>query len=92
MRSLSHGAKLVVQDVVDSSGWSVPDDVIAVSRVFDTVVINSWSWGDNTEDYTERSSMIDKWTVENPWSLASLHPAIQEVCCWSHLMPTTQWL
>lgn len=76
MRSLSHGAKLVVQDVVDSSGWSVPDDVTSLLAESSRhgAVINSWSWGDNTEDYTERSSMIDKWTVENPWSLVFIAP------------------
>ena len=76
MRSLSHGAKLVVQDVVDSSGWVVPDDVtslLAESSRYGAI-INSWSWGDNTVNYTERSSMIDKWTVENPWSLVFVAP------------------
>ena len=76
MRSLSHGAKLVVQDVVDSSGWSVPEDVTSLLAESSRhgAVINSWSWGDNTADYTERSSMIDKWTVENPWSLVFIAP------------------
>ncbi|MGB1549701.1 MAG: S8 family serine peptidase, partial [Candidatus Poseidoniaceae archaeon] len=76
MRSLSHGAKLVVQDVVDSSGWSVPDDVTSLLAESSRhgAVINSWSWGDNTADYTERSGMIDKWTVENPWSLVFIAP------------------
>ena len=76
MRSLSHGAKLVVQDIVDSSGWSVPEDVTSLLAESSRhgAVINSWSWGDNTEDYTERSSMIDKWTVENPWSLVFIAP------------------
>ena len=76
MRSLSHGAKLVVQDVVDSSGWVVPDDVtslLAESSRYGAI-INSWSWGDNTVNYTERSSMIDKWAVENPWSLVFVAP------------------
>ncbi len=76
MRSLSHGAKLVVQDVVDSSGWSVPDDVTSLLAESSRhgAIINSWSWGDNTVNYTERSSMIDKWTVENPWSLVFIAP------------------
>lgn len=76
MRSLSHGAKLVVQDVVSSSGWSVPDDVTSLLAESSRhgAVINSWSWGDNTVDYTERSSMIDEWAVENPWSLVFIAP------------------
>ena len=76
MRSLSHGAKLVVQDIVNSSGWVVPEDVtslLAESSRYGAV-INSWSWGDNTVNYTERSSMVDKWTVENPWSLVFVAP------------------
>ena len=76
MRSLSSGAKLVVQDIVDSSGWSVPDDVTSLLAESSRhgAIINSWSWGDNTVNYTERSSMIDKWTVENPWSLVFIAP------------------
>ena len=76
MRSLSHGAKLVVQDIVNSSGWVVPEDVtslLAESSRYGAV-INSWSWGDNTVNYTERSSMVDKWTIENPWSLVFVAP------------------
>ena len=55
MRSLSHGAKLVVQDIVNSSGWVVPEDVtslLAESSRYGAV-INSWSWGDNTVNYTD---------------------------------------
>ena len=76
MRSLSHGSKLVVQDIVNSSGWVVPEDVtslLAESSRYGAV-INSWSWGDNTVNYTERSSMVDKWTIENPWSLVFVAP------------------
>tara|TARA_B100000282_G_scaffold104984_1_gene74314 strand:- start:1014 stop:3068 length:2055 start_codon:yes stop_codon:yes gene_type:complete len=74
--SLSSGAKLVVQDIVGSNGWEAPEDVttlLAESARFGAV-INSWSWGDNTEDYTERSRMIDEWTYENPWSLVFVAP------------------
>ncbi len=76
MRSQSHGAKLVVQDIVGSSGWSVPNDVTSLLAEASRhgAIINSWSWGDNTVNYTERSSMIDKWTVENPWSLVFVAP------------------
>lgn len=74
--SLSSGSKLVVQDIVDSNGWQAPEDVttlLAESSRFGAV-INSWSWGDNTEDYTDRSRMIDEWTYENPWSLVFIAP------------------
>ena len=74
--SLSSGSKLVVQDIVDSSGWQAPEDVttlLAESARFGAV-INSWSWGDNTVNYTDRSGLIDKWTVENPWSLVFVAP------------------
>ena len=74
--SLSSGARLVVQDIVGSNGWQAPEDVtslLAESSRFGAV-INSWSWGDNTVDYTERSRMIDQWTVENPWSLVFVAP------------------
>tara|TARA_B100001769_G_C22096250_1_gene591456 strand:+ start:94 stop:2148 length:2055 start_codon:yes stop_codon:yes gene_type:complete len=76
MRSLSHGAKLVVQDIVNSSGWVVPEDVTSLLAESSRhgAVINSWSWGDNTVNYTERSSMVDKWTIENPWSLIFVAP------------------
>ena len=52
--SLSSGARLVVQDIVGSNGWQAPEDVtslLAESSRFGAV-INSWSWGDNTVDYT----------------------------------------
>ena len=74
--SISNGAKLVVQDIVNENGWQPPEDVttlLAESTRFGAV-INSWSWGDNTINYTERSKMIDKWTNENPWSLVFVAP------------------
>lgn len=74
--SMSSGAKLIVQDIVDSNGWQAPEDVttlLAESSQFGAV-INSWSWGDNTINYTERSNQIDKWTIENPWSLVFVAP------------------
>ena len=76
IQSLSYGAKLVVQDIVNSSGWVVPEDVTSLlaESARHGAIINSWSWGDNTVNYTERSSMIDKWTVENPWSLVFVAP------------------
>ena len=76
MTSMSSGAKLVVQDIVDSSGWAVPEDVteLLYESSKHGAVINSWSWGDNTIDYTNRSEMIDAWTIENPWSLVFVAP------------------
>ena len=76
MKSMSSGAKLVVQDIVDSSGWAVPEDVTELLYESSKygAVINSWSWGDNTINYTNRSEMIDAWTIENPWSLVFVAP------------------
>ena len=76
MTSMSSGAKLVVQDIVDSSGWVVPEDVTELLYESSKygAVINSWSWGDNTINYTNRSEMVDAWTIENPWSLIFVAP------------------
>ena len=76
MTSISSGAKLVVQDIVNSNGWEVPEDVteLLVESSRYGAVINSWSWGDNSVNYTNRSEMIDAWTVENPWSLVFVAP------------------
>ena len=76
MTSISSGAKLVVQDIVNSNGWEVPEDVteLLVESSRYGAVINSWSWGDNSVNYTNRSEMVDAWTVENPWSLVFVAP------------------
>lgn len=76
MTSLSSGAKLVVQDIVNSNGWEVPEDVteLLIESSKYGAVINSWSWGDNTVNYTNRSELIDAWTSENPWSLVFVAP------------------
>jgi len=76
MTSMSKSAKLVIQDVVTSNGWEVPEDVteLLVESSKYGAVINSWSWGDNTVDYTNRSETIDSWTIENPWSLVFVAP------------------
>ena len=74
--SISSGTKLVIQDIVNSNGWQAPEDVttlLAESARYGAV-INSWSWGDNTINYTKRSGMIDEWTSENPWSLVFVAP------------------
>lgn len=76
VRSLSNGSKLLVQDVVDSTGWVVPENVDSLlsEASANGAVINSWSWGDNSINYTNRSHTIDEWTVENPWSLIFVAP------------------
>ena len=76
LRSMSSGAKLIVQDIVDSTGWSPPDNVASLlaEASANGAVINSWSWGDNSINYTDRSKTIDEWTVENPWSLVFIAP------------------
>ena len=75
IKSLSYGSRLVVQDIVDSTGWSPPSvDLLLAESAQHGAVINSWSWGDNTINYTNRSALIDEWTVENPWSLIFVAP------------------
>ena len=75
-RSLSNGSRLLVQDVVDSTGWVVPENVdsLLAEASANGAVINSWSWGDNSINYTNRSHTIDEWTIENPWSLVFVAP------------------
>ena len=76
MRSMSNGSRLIVQDIVNSSGWVPPDRVetLLAEASANGAIINSWSWGDNTINYTDRSRTIDEWTVENPWSLIFVAP------------------
>ena len=76
MRSMSNGSRLIVQDIVDSSGWAPPEDVASLLAEASAhgAVINTWSWGDNSINYTDRSRTIDEWTVENPWSLVFVAP------------------
>jgi len=75
INSQSNGSRLVVQDIVGSNGWEVPDVDKLLSEASEYgAVINSWSWGDNTINYTERSRVIDLWTSENPWSLVFVAP------------------
>jgi hypothetical protein len=76
MRSISNASRLIVQDIVNSSGWVPPDRVetLLAEASANGAIINSWSWGDNTINYTDRSRTIDEWTVENPWSLIFVAP------------------
>ena len=64
-----------MQDIVNSDGWVPPNVTLLLEESADYgAIINSWSWGDNTIDYTERSRMIDSWALENPWSLVFIAP------------------
>ena len=75
MKSYSNGSKLIVQDVVGPDGWAVPPVEHLLSEGANNgAVIHSWSWGDNTVNYTERSRNIDSWMMENPWSLVFVAP------------------
>ena len=75
IRSLSHGSKLIFQDIVSENGWVPPNvSLLLEESMTYGAVINSWSWGDNTIEYTERSRIIDNWSVENPWSLVFIAP------------------
>jgi len=75
LRSLSHNSKLLMQDIVNSDGWVPPNVTLLLEESAEFgAVINSWSWGDNTIEYTERSRMIDSWALENPWSLVFIAP------------------
>lgn len=76
IRSMSSGVKLIVQDIVDSTGWAPPENVtdLLAEASSNGAVINSWSWGDNSINYTDRSRLIDEWTIENPWSLVFVAP------------------
>ena len=71
MRAMSYNSRLIFQDIVNSSGWVPPDDVteLLAEASKHGAIINSWSWGDNSIEYTNRSKLIDEYTSENPWSL-----------------------
>ena len=59
MKSYSNGSKLIVQDVVGPDGWAVPPvEQLLSEGANNGAVIHSWSWGDNTVNYTERSRNI----------------------------------
>jgi len=75
IKSLSHGSKLLVQDIVGEEGWIPPNvSLLLEEAASHGAIINSWSWGDNTIEYTDRSKMIDAWAMENPWSLVFIAP------------------
>ena len=75
MKSFSSGAKLIFQDIVNEEGWVPPPVIELLSEGANNgAVIHSWSWGDDTTNYTNRSSDIDYWSMENPWSLVFVAP------------------
>jgi len=75
MKSFSSGAKLIFQDIVNGEGWVPPPvDELLSEGANNGAVIHSWSWGDDTTNYTNRSSDIDYWSMENPWSLVFVAP------------------
>ena len=75
MNSFSSGSSLVVQDIVNQTGWHPPDVEVLLSQASDNgAIINSWSWGDDSVEYTNRSSDVDSWLMENPWSLVFVAP------------------
>ena len=73
--TLAHGARLVVQDIVDENGWSPPnvDELLYEASVYGAV-IHSNSWGDDTTAYTERTGHFDSYARAMPWSLAFIAP------------------
>lgn len=75
MNSFSDGARLIVQDIVNQTGWHPPEvDVLLSQAANNGAIINSWSWGDDSVEYTNRSSDVDTWLMENPWSLVFVAP------------------
>lgn len=73
--TLAHGAKLVVQDIVSSAGWSPPDvDQLLWETSLHGGMIHSNSWGDDTTAYTQRTSQFDAYARAMPWSLAFVAP------------------
>ncbi len=73
--TLAHGAKLVVQDIVSSEGWSPPDvDRLLWETSLHGGMIHSNSWGDDTTAYTERTGQFDAFARTMPWSLAFIAP------------------
>ena len=73
--SLSHGARLLLQDIVNDEGWVVPGPGELLWEATDHgAVIHSDSWGDDTTAYTLRTHDFDAWAMQVPWSLALIAP------------------
>lgn len=73
--SLAHGARLVVADIVNASGWTPPTfDALLSEAGLEGAVVHAHSWGDDTTAYTARSETLDRWSLEHPWTLAFIAP------------------
>ena len=73
--SLGYDTKLVVQDIVSEEGWLPPDvDLLLAESAMYGGYLHSNSWGDDTTDYTLRSSDFDAFTREFPWTLPLIAP------------------
>ena len=73
--ALSHGARLLFQDLVNDEGWVVPGPGELLWEAADNgAVIHSDSWGDDTAAYTLRTHDFDAWAMQVPWSLALIAP------------------
>ncbi len=73
--SLSHGARLLLQDLVNDEGWVVPGPgELLWEATNNGAVIHSDSWGDDTTAYTLRTHDFDAWSMQVPWSLALIAP------------------
>ena len=73
--SISYASKLIIQDLVNSNGWIEPPmDGLLWEMARNGGVIHSDSWGDATTAYTLRSSNLDGWVKENPWSIIFVAP------------------
>lgn len=74
--AMAHNAKIIVQDIVSSEGWLPPDNVSELLSEAALLggVVHSNSWGDDTTEYTARSSEFDAWSKQMPWSLAFIAP------------------
>nr|AIE91292.1 peptidase S8/S53 subtilisin kexin sedolisin [uncultured marine group II/III euryarchaeote AD1000_114_C07] len=73
--SIAHGARLVIEDVVDDDGWQIPN----IGELFWEAsshgsVIRSDSWGDDSTEYTLRTSKFDAWLFSVPWSVSFVAP------------------
>ena len=73
--SLAHGARLVVADIVNASGWVPPSfDALLSEAALQGAIVHAHSWGDDTTEYTARSEALDRWSLEHPWTLAFIAP------------------
>lgn len=73
--SIARGARLVMQDIVNESGWVPPDiEHLLWEDLEYGAMLHSASWGDDTTAYTARSADLDSWGREVPWSLTFVAP------------------